>query len=361
MRFDDKLLRPDANNFTLVRLILASSVIYTHCYWLATGLLEVDDLSGIMGAPVSSYGVDGFFFLSGFLVYPSLQRLGSPWRFLMARLARLWPGLAASILLTVLAGMLLTTAPGLAYFRGDTLRFIFGNLLFLKGYYGLTGINCGAEFCNINGSLWTLPWEARCYLTLALLGLLGLARPGFMKKVVLPVTLVGALVWDIAPLHRLIEQSVPNSLVWGVDILDRLWTAFAMGVAAYIFRQRLILSWWILAGLLVLDILSQKVGLGLHMRVVFVGYAIMCLAFLTARKKSLSGAWPDYSYGMYIYAFPVMMALGYVWRTQAYLLLGAADFFCTLPFAALSWHFVEKPALDAFRRARRKEVTAPAV
>lgn len=361
MKFDEKLLRPDANNFTVVRLILASSVIYTHSYWVVTGLLETDDLSGILGAPVSAYGVDGFFFLSGFLVYPSLIRLGSSWRFLMARLARLWPGLALSIVLTVAAGMFLTLKPGLHYFGADTLRFITGNLLFLKGYYTLSGVRCGDVVCNVNGSLWTLPWEARCYLLLALLGVVGLAKPEFMKKAVLPATLVFALAWDLAPLHDAASRVLPNSAIWALDMIDRLWTAFALGVAAYIFRQRLILSWWILAGLLVLDIVAQRIGLGLHMRVVFIGYAVLCLGLLSARKGAISGGWPDYSYGMYIYAFPVMMGLAMVWKPYSYLAMSAANFLCTLPLAALSWHFVEKPALDAFRRSRRKAEPAPAV
>src|SRR3546814_2090490 len=36
MRIEESLLRPHANNLTLVRLVLASSVIYTHCYWALT-------------------------------------------------------------------------------------------------------------------------------------------------------------------------------------------------------------------------------------------------------------------------------------------------------------------------------------
>jgi len=361
MKFDDSLLKAEANNFTLVRLILASSVIYTHCYWLATGLEDKDDLSGILGAPISSYAVDGFFFLSGFLVYPSLLRLASSSRFLLARLTRLWPGLATSVLVTVLAGLALTSTPGLSYLSGDTARFIGGNLTFLKGYYTLTGITCGAEPCNVNGSLWTLPWEARCYLTLALLGLAGLAKPEFMKKAVLPATIVCALVWDIGPVHAAAERLLPPGAIWVADSLDRLWTAFAIGIAAYIFRHRIPLSWWILVGLLVVNIAAQQIGAGLHLRVVLIGYAVLCLGFLAAKTRSLSGGWPDYSYGMYIYAFPVMMIVSLVWRTHAYLGLSVATFFGTLPFAALSWHFIEKPALDAFRRSRRKQAPAPAV
>jgi peptidoglycan/LPS O-acetylase OafA/YrhL len=53
----------------------------------------------------------------------------------------------------------------------------------------------------------------------------------------------------------------------------------------------------------------------------------------------------DYSYGIYIYAFPVQQTLVSFWPQMplpAYLL---SSFVITVALAALSWHFVEKPAL----------------
>lgn len=134
MRIGSDVLKADRNNFTVVRLILSSLVIYTHCYWLIFGIPGKDDLSGFLGAPISVYAVDGFFFLSGFLVYPSLLRLENSGRFLLARLARLWPGLALSIVLTAMGGWFLTTAPGLSYWGGETATFVAGNLSLLKSY-----------------------------------------------------------------------------------------------------------------------------------------------------------------------------------------------------------------------------------
>src|SRR3546814_20078222 len=100
MRIEESLLRPHANNLTLVRLVLASSVIYTHCYWALTGRMGEDDLSAFLGAPISVYAVDGFFFLSGFLVFASLQRSARVGDFLLARVARLSHALAVSVGLT---------------------------------------------------------------------------------------------------------------------------------------------------------------------------------------------------------------------------------------------------------------------
>mgnify|MGYP001506515967 CR=1 FL=1 len=53
---------------------------------------------------------------------------------------------------------------------------------------------------------------------------------------------------------------------------------------------------------------------------------------------------------MYIYAFLVMMALAALLPKIPYLLLALANAAVTLPLAMLSWHLVEKSALERVRR-----------
>lgn len=353
MRVTDERLDADANNFTAVRLLLATSVIYTHCYFTVFGVRNADDLSGILGAPISAYAVDGFFFLSGFLVYPSLLRLRSSVRFLTARFVRLWPGLALCVLLTVLAGAFFTSAPPGGYLGGDTARFILSNLTFTVASYRLTGVECGGEACVLNGSLWTLPWEVRCYAVLALLGVLGLARPTIMKWAVLPLSLIGVLVWDIPQVQELARSLAGDGAVYLIDTFDRLWAAFAMGIAAYLFRERIPLSWWALGALFLATLAAQVLGVGLHMRALLIGYAVLCLGLLTAQRRVFSAKWPDYSYGMYIYGYPMMVLIYAFWPTSSHMALTAVTMAATVPLAALSWHLVERPALDAYRRHRR--------
>lgn len=356
---NDAALRPEANNFTAVRLLLASLVIYTHCYWLVTGIGGEDNLSGFLGAPVSVFAVDGFFFLSGFLVYPSLLRFGQAGRFLYARFARLWPGLIAAILLTTLGGAFVTEARGLAYLQGDTAKFILTNLTFLHGSYNLTGVNCGGSPCTINGSLWTLPWEARCYLGLALLAVLGLAKPEMMKRWVLPLTLFGTIVWAFPAVQGAVQGLLGAGAVDQLQKADRLWGLFALGTAAFVFRERLRLSWFVLAGLFCLMLAANIVGVGAHFRALFIGYLVLCLGILSAKKGPISTSWPDYSYGMYIYAFPIMMAAHAIMPTDSYMLLSVVTFAATLPAAALSWHFVEKPVLEVVKRRRQLRAVLP--
>ena len=61
----------------------------------------------------------------------------------------------------------------------------------------------------------------------------------------------------------------------------------------------------------------------------------------------------DYSYGLYVYAFPIQQLL--IWRMGDWaspVLICVLTVALTLPVAALSWHALEKPALDWLRALR---------
>lgn len=341
---------PTANNLTLVRLVLASAVIWSHSIWRVTGADIGDPTVALFGEPVSSFAVDGFFFLSGFLVYNSLLRRGSPWDFALARLARLWPGLAVSVLLVVVAGFFVARLPLAQYLSGDTAHFMLGNLSLAKGYYTLTGVMTDGKPTNVNGSLWTIPWEVRCYILLFLAAIFGLSRPRRMVVIVLLPSLLFAIVAHLTAFQTLMGGNPKVGALFLLLVLDRLWTMFALGIAALIFWPWLRLSWGVALLLLVALALSVRFFPIPHLSSIVTGYCVLCAGFRTGTR---SAAWPDYSYGMYIYAFPVMMAVSSLAPVHSYPLVALMTVAATLPFAILSWHFVEHPVLRLVRERRR--------
>lgn len=355
MTIDDNRLKPHRNNLTLVRLVLASAVILTHCYWRVHHVGGKDALSDWLGLPMSVYAVDGFFFLSGFLVYGSLRRWAQPAPFMLARLARMMPALIVSVLLTVFVGAFVTRLGWATYLGGETARFIGYNLTLMGGHYSLSGVMCEGRPCVVNGSLWTLHWEMLCYLTLAGLALIGMAGERWMKMLVIPATVAAALLVHLPPIHALLEQMGGRGSLYFVENADRLWTLFTAGIAAQIWRDKIILSWPALGLLTIVNLLAHHWGVNYHVQTLFIGYAVLCCGFLTARHGAISAHWPDYSYGMYIYAFPGMMLLSGLLRTDNYLWLALCNFVLTLPLAALSWHWVEKPVLDRVREWQRRD------
>lgn len=364
MIIDDHRLSPKSNNLTLVRLLLASAVIWTHSIWRVTGVAEVDQFNSWLGNPISTFAVDGFFFLSGFLVYASLLRRPRARDFAMARLARLWPALAVAVTVTIAGGALLTAASGLSYLQGPTAKFAIYNLSLLYPAFYLTGVNCGGELCNVNGSLWTIPWEVRCYVLLGLLSLIGLARPRVMQWVIFPSTALFAVLMHVGGISGMLKGALGHTVTYYMAGADRLWFMFGLGIACFVWRKRIRLSWWWTLGLLIALIATTRAGIGVpHLAHFFTASLVLNLGFLTARRKAVSGKWPDYSYGMYIYAFPVMMLVAGIVPGLSFTMLALLTTLSTVIPAALSWHLVEKPVLDLVRNRQRGEpqsVPAPA-
>lgn len=353
MKIDADALSPKNNNLTAVRILLASAVIWTHSIWNRTGVGGQDQVSGLLGQPLSVFAVDGFFFLSGFLVYGSLLRRANVGDFLLARLARLWPALAVSVFLTVAAGTFVTSSSTAAYLGGATLKFIASNLSLTFANFSLTGVRCGAALCTVNGSLWTIPWEVRCYLLLALLSLMGLARPKSMILLILPATLCFALLMHLPGLDIRLEHFAGRGIVYNLELIDRLWVMFALGIGAFLAREQLILRWWPLIPLFGLMIVVKAFGWVIpHLAHVSTALLVLNLGFLSARRRVISGNWPDYSYGIYVYAFPVMMAVAAVGPHLTAPALACLTLLATLPLAALSWHLIEAPVLALAYRYR---------
>lgn len=77
-------LRTHGNNFNAIRLVLASCVIWSHSYGLINGLNNQDNLNFLIGRPISWLAVNGFFFVSGFLVCQSMLRQPDMSRFALS-------------------------------------------------------------------------------------------------------------------------------------------------------------------------------------------------------------------------------------------------------------------------------------
>ena len=84
-------------------------------------------------------------------------------------------------------------------------------------------------------------------------------------------------------------------------------------------------------------------------------YFVLGLAYLPRGPIRSFNRLGDYSYGLYIYAFPVQQSLvaRFPELTPGPLFLAA--FAVTLVLAILSWHLIENPALGIKRRILSKQ------
>ena len=334
------LLAGRSNNLNLIRLIAAFAVLVSHAFPIALGSGAEEPLELQTGLSLGGHAVAVFFVLSGLLIARSFDRADSHLRFATARVMRLFPGLTVVLVLTVAVGALLTTR-GLSAYLTDpaTLLYVPGNLslYFLK--FSLPGVFADNPMGpSINGSLWTLFYEVVCYFGVFVLGVLGLlrSRAGF--------TIVFAGL--AAAFFVSLDWAPTAGLTYRLDMLAHLAFPFGLGVLAYVWRDRVPVDYRVAVGLWLLAALLVQTAALLPMIMVALGYSTIWFGFAVKGPLLAYNRIGDYSYGLYIYAFPVQQTLVHLFPGMTPLANILAALPVTLLLAALSWFLVERRALS---------------
>lgn len=345
----------DGNNFNLLRFVAASLVVLSHGFELPTGSAAHDWAYSFTGRAFSWYAVNLFFVISGYLIFVSWERNRSPLPFLWARFLRIFPGLFVMLVLTVLTLGAFSTLPFSHYIIDDqTLRYLLGCLSIVFVNYELPGVFSTNPLNSVNGSLWTLRYEVFCYISVVMLGLAGFLKLRHTRRNLLVVGILAnalVLVWfDTRGLHQ------AGGKLAMIYELARLAMCFLLGGIYREFEKKRPLKFFILVGLLAWMIATVRTPLFVPIANIATAYAAMWFAFVPG------GSWiawtrsaPDYSYGIYIYAFPVQQALISAQPGISPLSTFVLGFGITIALAALSWHLVEKPSLAYKQLGLRRE------
>jgi len=338
-----------STGFDYLRVGLALSVVCSHSVVTSYGTdLQSQFLAGPWRSLVGVI-LPMFFALSGFLVAGSLQRNTLP-TFLGLRVLRIMPALAVEIgLSALLLGPLLTRLPIAEYFA-DT-RF-FSYFLNITGdiHYFLPGVFDTNPFpFYVNAQLWTVPFELECYVLLAITGIVGIYRnPGLLVF----ATIVLHFAWAG---HAILAGHTDGGL--GSTVPGNvLALSFLAGVSFYLLRDRVSADWRLCMGAAALTAIALQVPFGDYLIPFPVAYLTVCLGLLNPRKRFLL-RWGDYSYGIFLYGFPIQQfvtGLGPGFHNWAINLALAVPL--TVAFAALSWVTVERPALSLRRYVSRLDV-----
>jgi peptidoglycan/LPS O-acetylase OafA/YrhL len=331
------------NNLTALRWFAAGLVLYGHAF-VFLGLPEPLFLQWV---PMGPLGVYIFFAISGYLVAQSWDRDPHVLRFLAKRALRIFPGLAVCTLLSVLVlGPLLTTLDAGTYWRNEHTRGYLTNMALYITYH-LPGVFANNRLPHaVNGSLWSLPVEFFMYLLLALLGLLAAAFKAVSNRLLAWAVGVMALVFML--LAALWAGTTNEALVmYRTDLrqVPMCGVYFLVGVSLYCFK---LTKYFTLSNVLLALVLWLCLGVQPHWfaMAAWVVLPFVVLAFGLALQPWLVRMHAhDYSYGIYIYAFPVQQTLVSFWPEMALPAYLLSTLVITVALAALSWHFVEKPAL----------------
>jgi len=329
------------NAFDALRLAAALIVILGHAFRLTGDVGPV-----FAGTTIATLGVKIFFVVSGYLVAQSWLRDPHPGRFLRRRLLRIVPALVAVVVLTAFVlGPAVTNLPILGYLADQRAWLYLANLAFYPAdeLPGVFAANVAPH--EVNGSLWSLPPELSMYLLLPVLAGVSLALGGAYRLFILAACLVTLCALLVLPAPELRAWTIYGTRVWA-------WFAvapFFLFGACYAFcGWDRYLNRAVAAGLLAL--LAVMPGMAVVTELLLIlALPYVVLAFGTAAAP-FGGALTrsgDYSYGLYLYAFPIQQAL-----VAAGVPAGALGNFALAALLAggcaiLSWHLIERPALRA--------------
>lgn len=322
------------NSFDLLRLFAAVLVLYSHQHVLL-GLLEPRFLDW---TTLGGVGVSIFFVLSGFLVWSSWHRDSDLKRFFVRRSLRIFPALWFVVLFSVFVlGLILSVLFVSGYFAtSETWSYLSTALLVIRR--GLPGVFTDNPYpFAVNGSLWTLPVEFLCYLTVAMVGSIHLAWRNWFMALSLALAVLAAAFGSLLLGERFISHLEMVAFFW----------------------------WGVMHGFLRDQPGPKRKKLMLVTGIVFVaflllgargiertGTLVLAAALITVSQRVSWGArvterLGDLSYGMYIFAFPVQQISAELgvprgWGFSTHLCL---SFGVTSVLAYLSWHLLEKRVL----------------
>ena len=299
---------------------LAVAVILSHCIPLLRGDNATEPLMVLTSGQLTTgtLAVFMFFALSGYLITGSWCRDPQLAGFAKRRLARILPawGLAmvfgAWVVLPLVGGQWPRNFQTLA--GVDKIASVFPQ----NPYPGV-----------LNAPLWTIQFEILCYCLVATLGRLKLLTK---RGIGLWLVMISAL---LVLEHVLMGLSLPLLLI----------ATFWLGALARFSAK----TWprWTWAAIALTIPLATLGNVVVMLLPLYAFWLLTWLPFVPARRLPV-----DWSYGLYVYTFPIQQGIVATLGPQIHpLVLATLSLAISLPLCALSWRWIESPIL---RRATER-------
>ncbi len=330
------------NSFDTLRLVFAVLVILSHSYALGLGSNGTEPLFVLTHGQITfgNVSVWAFFVISGFLIAQSWTRSPNPLRFLKRRIARIYPGFIVVALLMALFIVPVAADPAtrrpieIGNFLLQTLR--------LQVFDVSPVFVHNAQPNALNGSLWSVPFEFWCYIGILLLGVTGMIR----RRWLVAAVFVAAIAWH---LYLSITGWVPGGKILGVIFGFPLFWAivlpfFLAGSLFHLFGGTALLRRPLMIAALAILVASDFIPNGLIVTLPICGaYLLLGLAYLPMLRPLNLGRFGDFSYGTYLYAFPIQqLIVKYGGGTMVPMKLFLLAAPLSVGVGALSWFLVER-------------------
>jgi len=334
---------PQRNNFDALRLGLAVLVVWSHSFALHLGSERTEWLSLLLNGTYNAgnLAVMAFFIISGFLITQSYERSRSVRSYCGKRIRRIYPGYMVAT--TICAFIVIPVFAQNVRIDAAEVGKTFALNLLLQGHFVTANAFPMNSGHGVNGSLWSIFYEFWCYIGVALLGALGLtSRRSFLVPFLVAVMLarVGCDLLGKTPGYPVFDTIFGWPYLW-----TKMLPCFLLGMVAYSYRQVLPQSLPLLTGLLFTAIAASWINKHLADLIVApaLSYGVFYFAFTDEIRLHEAARFGDFSYGTYLYAFPIQQMLqatvGRSWTMPTFI---AVSIVLSLLAAVLSWHLVER-------------------
>jgi peptidoglycan/LPS O-acetylase OafA/YrhL len=334
-----------SNNYDFLRIFAAFCIIFYHSFALLAKQNE-EPLNQITNTRVdfSLIGLSIFFCISGYLIAKSTVRSPTVLNYLWKRLLRIQPLLIVTCFFTIfLIGPIFTELSLIKYFSDGNTYAYFRNIMPLFGVqFYLPGVFMHLNDKGVNGSLWTLIVEERLYLLMTLVFLYKKDKSNYLAFLI-------GLVNVLYVVNRYFFSGEMIPYLSGRAFFYAL--LFLNSAALYLRKIKFKKSQLIYV---CLGFVCLIVGVLLPYADVlyFIAFPLLVNAIANIQGRlNYAAKYGDFTYGTYVFSFPVQQILVSKGITNPYIL-----FFITiaivLPLAVLSWNFIESPFLKLKKRIK---------
>ncbi len=320
------------NNFDIVRLVLAAIVVFVHCYDLSLA----PQLAVFVHYLNARIAVEGFFAISGFLIFASYDRCSGIWEYTQNRAWRILPGYWLSTLFCLLIAF-----SAHSFHVG---KFLIANLTFANFIQpNIPGVFTGNPGNDaMNGALWTIKIELMFYVAVPFIA--WICKRINRDAVLWSLFALSAIFRTVYADHEKIAIQLPGQLsffmIGAIVYYHLAWFKrhglWLMAAAAACYVAHIYTGWFFLRPFAIS---------GLTMG------ACQLLPHIEGPTK-----WGDFSYGTYILHYPIIqlaVAAGFFNLNPWLALTGTV--LVVAGTAGLSWFFVEKPSLTHSKSRRLRQ------
>ncbi|KQB40994.1 acyltransferase family protein [Flavobacterium aquidurense] len=334
------------NCFDFLRFFFAANILLAHLCELS----QNNNLAFLSYFSNAIIGVKGFFIISGFLVAKSYANTPSLKEYFIKRAKRILPAYIVVILFSTVIFAFFSSYSFVEYFADSNVyKYLGWNLVFLNFIHPcLPGLFDNNLLCSVNGALWTLKVEEGFYIILPLIFYA-------IKKSRMPLFILITL-YVLSLIYWFVLNDYLNMPVLAKQLPGYL-SYFVMGIFMFlnfdfVMKNKVIL---ILSSVIVLTgYYLSGLPLGFLYPAAF-GLIIIIAAYNLSFLNNF-GKYGDFTYGLYIYHFPIIQLFRQYNLFERYnpFIMSFAVILITFFFAIMSWFFVEKRFLDRFKNNKKQ-------